>query len=101
MYAVNQTVRKYLTETEMYIIREVLWQCGEVLVCFDERTDDKEILFVTADEPMMLRYIIDSPAFTDQQKEHARSVLGELLVNEEPVVGDDDYHDRVLYSANS
>jgi hypothetical protein len=68
-----------MTETEMRIVREVLWECGGVLVCFDQRTADKKILFVTADEPTMLRYIIDSPVFSKEQKVRAQSTLDWLM----------------------
>ena len=56
--------------------------CGEVLACFYKRTDNKRLLLVTADEPTMLRYIINSPVFTEAQKRSAQSVLQQFM-NEE------------------
>lgn len=50
-----------MTETEMYLIGDLLYRLGNQLAVFDERTDDKRLLIVTSDAPTIARYVIASP----------------------------------------
>jgi hypothetical protein len=68
-----------MTEAEIYLIRDLFFECGGTLTMFDERTNDKKLIFVTACEPTMLRYILSSPLPTQAQKEHAKSELDDLI----------------------
>lgn len=74
-----------MTEKEMYLIRDLFFECGGTLTMFDERTNDKKLIFVTADEPTMLRYILSSPLPTHAQKEHAKSELESLMEDDDSV----------------
>jgi hypothetical protein len=90
-----------MTEAEMQGIRSLLWECGEIMVCFDERTEDKKMLFATKDEPTMLRYILSSPVFTAEEKERAKDTLDwltkEAADSGQSLLQNDDEH--VLYRA--
>lgn len=92
-----------MTESEMHLIRDLFFECGETLTMFDERTDNKRLLFVTADEPTMLRYILSSPLPTQAQKDHAKSELGSLMIDDDSVSAVQqvpfELDDQVLYCA--
>lgn len=67
-----------MTDIEMDIIRNAFFELGETLVLWDDRTDDKKLLLITQDEPTHLRYIINSPIFTDWEKQKAEYVLDQI-----------------------
>jgi hypothetical protein len=73
------TSRSFMTEKDMHLVHDLFCELNQTLVMFDQRTDDKKIIFVTQDEPTMLRHIISSPLTTDAQKEHAKSELDDLI----------------------
>jgi hypothetical protein len=99
----NRKEMNRMTESEMNLIHDLFSEYGETLVTFDERTSDKTIIFVTQDEPTMLRYILASPIPTQAQKERAKSELESLMEDDASVSTlqqmpfEED--DRVMYCA--
>jgi hypothetical protein len=85
----------------MYLIGDLLYHSGKYHVVFDERTDDKRLLFVSSDAHAIVRYTIASPMTSDIQKTFAENSLREFIkadnsvsaVQETPFEDDD----RVLY----
>ena len=68
-----------MTESEMYLIGDLLYSCGKYHVVFDGRTDDKRLLFVTSDAPTIARYVLASPVTTPVQKMYAEDNLKEFI----------------------
>jgi len=92
-----------MTETEMYLVGDLLYYSGKNHVVFDERTDDKHLLLVSADVSTILRFILSSPLTTTLQKVLASNSLREFMAADNTVSDvqqtpfEDD--DRVMYCA--
>ena len=93
-----------MSEAEMFLIRNLLlFDCDGKLTMFDERTADKKLIFVTADEPTLLRYVIASPLTSNARKAQAKSELESLMEDNDSITAEQqvpfELDDQVLYCA--
>jgi hypothetical protein len=74
-----------MTESEMYLVGDLLYYSGKNHVVFDERSEDKRLLLVSKDVPTIARYILASPSTNPVQKMFAEDSLKEFMAADDTV----------------